>query len=75
MEIEQEFQGGSAQPAVDYCDHTTYGLWAIALGSPLVSLLALFFIRSSIKSYKEGENPDIIKSQHQGRYTSDFWVK
>ena len=38
------------------------GLWAIALGSPLVSLLALFFIRSSIKSYKEGDNPDISKS-------------
>ena len=38
------------------------GLWAIALGSPLVSLLALFFIRSSIRSYQEGENPDFSKS-------------
>ena len=38
------------------------GLWAIALGSPLVSLLALFFIRSSIRSYQEGDNPDFSKS-------------
>ena len=38
------------------------GLWLIALGSPLVSLLALLFIRSSIKSYKEGDNPDFSKS-------------
>ena len=38
------------------------GLWAIALGSPMVSLLALLFIRSSIKSYKEGDNPDFSKS-------------
>jgi len=38
------------------------GLWAIALGSPLVSLLALFLIRSSIKSYQEGDNPDFSKS-------------
>ena len=38
------------------------GLWAIALGSPIVSLLALLFIRSSIKSYQEGDNPDFSKS-------------
>ena len=38
------------------------GLWAIALGSPMVSLLALLFVRSSIKSHKEGDNPDISKS-------------
>jgi len=38
------------------------GLWAIALGSPLVSLMALLFIRSSIKSYQEGDNPDFNKS-------------
>ena len=37
------------------------GLWAIALGSPLVSLLALIFIRSSIKSYQDGDNPDFSK--------------
>ena len=38
------------------------GLWAIALGSPIVSLLALLFIRSSIKSYQGGDNPDFSKS-------------
>ena len=38
------------------------GLWAIALGSPIVSLLALLFIRSSIKSYQEGDNVDFSKS-------------
>tara|TARA_B100001093_G_scaffold277826_1_gene265517 strand:- start:7126 stop:8490 length:1365 start_codon:yes stop_codon:yes gene_type:complete len=38
------------------------GLWLIALGSPLVSLVALLFIRSSIKSYLDGDNPDVSKS-------------
>lgn len=38
------------------------GLWAIALGSPIVSLLALLLIRSSIKSYQGGDNPDFSKS-------------
>tara|TARA_Y100000768_G_C23978773_1_gene684539 strand:+ start:1314 stop:2681 length:1368 start_codon:yes stop_codon:yes gene_type:complete len=38
------------------------GLWMIALGSPLISLIALLFIRSSIKSHLEGDNPDISKS-------------
>lgn len=38
------------------------GLWLIAMGSPLVSLVALLFIRSSIKSHLEGDNPDISKS-------------
>ena len=38
------------------------GLWMIALGSPLVSLIALLFIRSSIKSHLEGDNPDVSKS-------------
>ncbi|MBT60979.1 MAG: hypothetical protein CMA63_05445 [Euryarchaeota archaeon] len=34
------------------------GLWAIALGSPLISLMALLFIRSSLRSYASGDNPD-----------------
>ena len=38
------------------------GLWLIALGSPFVSLMALLFIRSSIKSHLSGDNPDINKS-------------
>ena len=38
------------------------GLWIIALGSPFVSLIALLFIRTSIKSHLEGDNPDISKS-------------
>lgn len=38
------------------------GLWAIVVLSPLVSLMALLLIRSSIRSHLEGENPDISKS-------------
>ena len=38
------------------------GLWFIVLASPAVSLLALLFIRSSIKSHLEGENPDFSQS-------------
>ena len=38
------------------------GLWFIVLASPAVSLLALLFIRSSIKSHLEGENPDVSQS-------------
>ena len=38
------------------------GLWLIVLCSPLVSLVALLFIRSSIKSHLEGDNPDVSKS-------------
>ena len=38
------------------------GLWLIVLCSPVVSLIALLFIRSSIKSHLEGDNPDISKS-------------
>ena len=38
------------------------GLWMIVLISPSVSVIALLFIRSSIKSHLMGENPDINKS-------------
>ena len=38
------------------------GLWLIVLASPFVSVIALLFIRSSIKSHLLGENPDINKS-------------
>ena len=38
------------------------GLWMIVLISPSVSVVALLFIRSSIKSHLMGENPDINKS-------------
>ena len=38
------------------------GLWFIVMASPAVSLLALLFIRSSIKSHLEGENPDVSQS-------------
>lgn len=38
------------------------GLWLIVLAAPFVSVLALLFIRSSIKSHLIGENPDINKS-------------
>ena len=38
------------------------GLWIIVLCSPAVSLIALLFIRSSIKSHLEGENPDFSQS-------------
>ena len=38
------------------------GLWMIVLCSPMVSLVALLFVRSSIKSHLEGDNPDISKS-------------
>ena len=64
MGIEQDFKDTGACPANYEVTVTTQppGLWAIALGSPIVSLLALLFIRSSIKSYKEGDNPDFSKS-------------
>lgn len=62
--IEDDFKDTGACTASYEATVTTQppGLWAIALGSPLVSLLALFFIRSSIRSYQEGDNPDFSKS-------------
>lgn len=64
MDIEEEFKETGDCTASYEATVTTQppGLWAIALGSPLVSLLALLFIRSSIKSYQEGDNPDFSKS-------------
>tara|TARA_X000000368_G_C22935136_1_gene669546 strand:- start:33 stop:1049 length:1017 start_codon:yes stop_codon:yes gene_type:complete len=64
MGIEEDFKE-TGECAASYESKVTTqppGLWAIALGSPLFSLLALMFIRSSIKSYKEGDNPDFSKS-------------
>ena len=64
MDIEEEFKDTGDCTASYEVTVTTQppGLWAIALGSPFVSLLALLFIRSSIKSYQEGDNPDFSKS-------------
>ena len=64
MDIEEEFKETGDCTASYEATVTTQppGLWIIALGSPLVSLLALLFIRSSIKSYQEGDNPDFSKS-------------
>ncbi len=64
MGIEEDFKE-TGECAASYESRVTTqppGLWAIALGSPLISLLALLFIRSSIKSYQEGDNPDFSKS-------------
>ncbi|MBI31545.1 MAG: hypothetical protein CMB72_02965 [Euryarchaeota archaeon] len=38
------------------------GLWGIALISPLISIIALLFYRSSMKGHLKGENPDVKKS-------------
>lgn len=38
------------------------GLWAIALMSPLISIIALLFYRSSMKEHMKGDNPDLKKS-------------
>lgn len=37
------------------------GLWAIALMSPLISIIALLFYRSSMKEHLKGENLDLKK--------------
>ena len=70
MDIEEEFKETGDCTAGYEATVTTQppGLWAIALGSPLVSLLALLFIRSSIKSYQEGDNPDFGKSLTSNLY-------
>ena len=38
------------------------GLWAIALMSPLISIIALLFYRSSMKEHSKGDNIDMKKS-------------
>lgn len=62
--IEEDFKETGVCTASYEATVTTQppGLWLIALGSPIVSLLALLFIRSSIKSYKEGDSHDSSKS-------------
>ena len=62
--IEEDFKETGVCTASYEATVTTQppGLWLIALGSPIVSLLALLFIRSSIKSYQEGDNHDFSKS-------------